>query len=76
MSFKEKAELEKLPLTLETLEKEQQKIYDDMADPKFYQSENSRVAGARDRLAELEKELEELYVRWEDLEMIRENQGV
>ncbi len=76
LSFKEKAELEKLPLILETLEKEQQKIYDDMADPKFYQSENSRVAGARDRLAELEKELEELYVRWEDLEMIRENQGV
>ncbi len=73
LSFKEKAELEKLPLTLETLEKEQQKIYDDMADPGFYQTGNSKVAAARLRLIEIEKELEISYSRWEELEEIREN---
>ena len=73
LSFKEKAELEKLPVTLENLEKEQQKIYDDMADPGFYQSENNRVAAVKKRLLEIEKELEKFYMRWEELEEIREN---
>ena len=73
LSFKEKAELEKLPAALENLEKEQQKLYDDMADPDFYQTENSQVAAAKERLSEIEKELEELYSRWEELEEIREN---
>jgi len=73
LSFKEKAELEKLPAALENLEKEQQKFYHDMADPSFYQTENSQVATAKKRLTEIEKELEELYSRWEELEEIREN---
>ena len=73
LNFKEKAELEELPLTLENLEKEQQKLYTDMADPDFYQTENNQVAAAKARLAEIEKELEELYCRWEELEEIREN---
>ncbi len=73
LSFKEQAELEKLPAVLETLEQEQRQIYADMADPEFYKSENRRVAAAKARLAELEKELEELYARWEELESIGEN---
>ncbi len=73
LSFKEKTELEKLPAALENLEKEQQKLYDDMADPGFYQTENSQVAAAKERLSEIEKELEELYSRWEELEEVREN---
>ncbi len=75
LSFKEQAEIEKLPLILENLEQEQQKIYDDMADPGFYQSADNQVAAAKKRLAEIEKELEGLYARWEELEEIRENRG-
>jgi len=75
LSFKERAELEELPAVLENLEQEQQKLYDDMADPGFYQTENSRVGAAKLRLAEIAEELEELYSRWEELEEVRDSSG-
>ena len=73
LSFKEKIELDELPLILEDLEKEQQKLYDDMADPGFYQTENNQVTATKKRLAEIGNDLEKLYGRWEELEVIREN---
>ncbi|MCK5679312.1 ATP-binding cassette domain-containing protein, partial [bacterium] len=75
LSFKEQAELEKLPAILENLEKEQQKLYADMADPSFYQTENNQVATAKNRLLVIDKELKEGYARWEELEGISESSG-
>ena len=74
LSFKENAELETLPAMLENLEKEQKQLYDAMADPAFYQGESSAVPKSKNRLSEIETELQELYARWEELEIIRENE--
>ncbi|NPA24317.1 MAG: ATP-binding cassette domain-containing protein, partial [Deltaproteobacteria bacterium] len=73
LSFKERNELQALPGRLEELEKEQQELYRKLADPAFYQTgDGGAVAAARERLAEIETELETAYARWEELEEIRE----
>jgi ATP-binding cassette subfamily F protein uup len=76
LSFKERAELETLPETMEFLEKEQKQLYDDMADPAFYQESGTAVAQAKNRLVEIENKLNKLYARWEELEMIQEEEVV
>ena len=75
LTFKEGAELGELPTVLELLEKEQKQLYDDMADPVFYQGDSNAVPQAKKRLSEVDSELKELYARWEILEMIREEEG-
>ncbi|MEA3348821.1 MAG: ATP-binding cassette domain-containing protein, partial [Pseudomonadota bacterium] len=75
LTFKERAELDELPAALELLEKEQKQLYDDMADPAFYQGDSNAVPQAKKRLVEIESELKKLYARWETLEMIREDEG-
>lgn len=72
LTFKEKQELEKLPLRLEELEKEQKQLYARLADPVFYQTSGSEVAAARSRLTALESELSQAYDRWAELEEISE----
>ena len=57
---------------IETLEQEQTELYEKMADESFYKDDGNDVAGAKARLAELEKLLEEAYGSWEKLETIRE----
>ncbi len=74
LTFKERAELDELPAVLELLEKEQKKLYDAMADPAFYQGDSNAVPQAKKRLSEIESELKELYARWEELEMIQEEE--
>lgn len=68
LSFKEQKELDVLPAAIEELEAEQQKLHADMADPDFYRSSGDKVAGVKERLEELEKELAKAYKRWEELE--------
>ncbi|MBN2808518.1 MAG: ATP-binding cassette domain-containing protein [Deltaproteobacteria bacterium] len=75
LTFKEKAELDSLPANLELLEKEQQQLYQDMADPAFYQGDAGAVPKAKNRLAEIDNELQKLYARWEELEMVQEDGG-
>jgi ATP-binding cassette subfamily F protein uup len=71
LSYKERRELEDLPERIEALESEQQRLYQDMADPKFYQEDSAReIVDARARLESLERELAEAYKRWEILEEI------
>ncbi len=72
LTFRERAELEALPSIMELLEKEQKQLYDDMADPVFYQGDGSAVPQAKNRLLEIDINLKELYARWEELEMIQE----
>ena len=70
LTFKENKELEALPLQLETLEAERDKLFEVLASPEFYQDEGGRVAETKTRLAELEKKIAESYERWEFLEAI------
>ncbi|MBW6509186.1 MAG: ATP-binding cassette domain-containing protein [Desulfuromonadales bacterium] len=73
LTFKEKKELEELPLTIETLEAEQAELHQRMADPTLYQQGGSAaVTATNQRLAELEATLEKAYGRWQELEQIPE----
>ena len=68
MSFKEERELEALPLRLEQLEAEKNRLFQSLADPGFYRNTGGEVAAAKARLTELEEELGAAYQRWVYLE--------
>ncbi len=74
LSFNEKKELENLPVTIENLETEQAQIIDDMSQPAFFQKDptGENAKQCRLRLEEIEKSLEECFVRWEELEAIEQ----
>jgi ATP-binding cassette subfamily F protein uup len=73
LSYNETKELERLPMEIETAEKEQARLYGTMSDPAFYQGDGAAVALAKARLAELELLLSAAYERWQELESIKEN---
>lgn len=69
LSFKEVRELAALPQAIEALEKEKAEIIAALSSPEFYAgSDPARVAAVNARLEALEKELDEAYKRWEELE--------
>ena len=70
LTFKERKELTELPRQIEELEREQAELHERMADPAFCREAGERVAEARTRLETIETELEEVYVRWEELEAV------
>jgi ATP-binding cassette subfamily F protein uup len=70
LGYKEQRELENLPQHIESLEAEQQKLYQMMANPEFYQNDSEEIAKAKARLESLEHELETAYQRWETLESL------
>ena len=70
LTYREKEALASLPDQIETLETEQARLFETLADPQFYQQEGQAVATARQRLAALEDELQTAYRRWEELEAI------
>ncbi|MCE5333603.1 MAG: ATP-binding cassette domain-containing protein [Desulfobacteraceae bacterium] len=68
-SYKEQRELESLPHTIERLEEEQSALYRTLSDPAFYQRpDGGEIAGTRERLKEIEDELEKAYERWDALD--------
>jgi len=71
LSYKERRELEGLPERIETLEGEQQDLHATLADPAFYRREGTEIAEAKARLEAVERELGEVYSRWEELESLR-----
>ncbi|WP_303720677.1 ATP-binding cassette domain-containing protein [Malonomonas rubra] len=73
LSFKEKRELEELPKRIDALETEQAELHETMADPNLYQQgDGAKIAGMQERLTVIEAELEQTYLRWEELEQIPE----
>jgi ABC transport system ATP-binding/permease protein len=71
LSFKEKRELEVLPETIDTLETEQASIHEQMADPEIYKTDNGAlISQMKERLEDVEIELETAYKRWEELDQI------
>jgi ATP-binding cassette subfamily F protein uup len=71
LSFKEERELEAIPELIATLEDELESLHATMADPEFYRTAGAEVAKLKDRLECIEKELDEVYERWEELEVIK-----
>ena len=76
LSFKETRELEALPQTIEALEKEKTEIIAALSSPEFYaKSDSAQVTATNARLEALEKELDEAYRRWEELDQLATKYG-
>ena len=68
LSYKETRELESLPERIESLEGEREKLVALMSTPEFYKSQSDDVAGVKARLEGLQKDIDDAYTRWEELE--------
>ena len=69
LGYREKQELERLPGTIEDLEREQSELHATMADPDVYRrGDGAEIARAKARVAEIEGQLETAYERWQELE--------
>ncbi len=67
LSFSEKKELDALPGLIEKKEARKHELYAIMADPAFYKKPGEEIATAKSELDGLERELDILFARWEDL---------
>ncbi|MDE0737457.1 MAG: ATP-binding cassette domain-containing protein, partial [Pirellulaceae bacterium] len=68
MSFKEKRELDQLPITIDRLETEIATLLDVMAQEDYYQQSRERLAVDKKRLADWQAELARATERWCELE--------
>ncbi|WP_226647257.1 ATP-binding cassette domain-containing protein [Microbulbifer variabilis] len=68
LSYKLQRELDSLPALIEQLEGEIGAIEAEMADPAFYQQEQTHVQNRLNLLAEKQAQLETAYDRWSELE--------
>ncbi len=71
LSFKEQRELESLPARIDQLETEQAALHVTMSAPSFYQQSKSDIAATSAKLEALERELADVFARWESLEAAR-----
>ena len=71
LSYKETRELETLPLKIEALEEEKQRLLETLNSPVLYVNRNANeINRANDRLKALEDELEKAYGCWGELESL------
>ncbi len=75
LSFKEERELEAIPDRISALEEELESLHGTLADPDFYRTAGTEVAKVKTRLECVEKELEDAYRRWEELETVKGEAG-
>jgi len=68
LSNKERAELEALPLRIETLEREQAELTAKLGDASFYKTGGAKFAEVKARLETVEREHAAAFARWEELE--------
>ena len=68
LSYREQRELDELPARIEALEAEQRALGATIADPGFYRQPAAAITAALDRTQAIERELLDLYTRWEVLD--------
>lgn len=68
LTYQEKRELERLPAEIETLEAEQRRLNEQLADPAVYRESGNQIARLRAQLEQLSSTLQSIYGRWEELE--------
>jgi ABC transport system ATP-binding/permease protein len=68
LSFKERRELDDLPVKIERLEAEQEQLSSSANSPDFYKEPASSIAAALARLSELKTLLHDAYARWDELD--------
>ena len=57
-----------MPGKIETLEQQQEALHVLMAAPGFYKQPENEISRAKNDLEKIETELEEIFLRWEELE--------
>lgn len=68
LSYNLQRELDQLPQTIDALEKQIEALTNDMADPSFYQQDQSVIADTGNQLKTRQEELDACFKRWEELE--------
>ncbi len=68
LSYKEQRDLDNLPQKIETIEAEQAELETIIAQPEFYQQDQSTITSQLAKLEEINQHLEGLYERWDELE--------
>ncbi|MDF1654775.1 MAG: ATP-binding cassette domain-containing protein [Coxiellaceae bacterium] len=68
LNFKQQQELQQLPATIEKLENTISELQQQLADPELYQSDAAKAKTLQQQLANNEKQLEQAYQRWQDLD--------
>lgn len=78
LSFKERKDLDEMPLLIEELEKEQGELYSMMTDPEYFKKSPGEMKQNEERSYKLKEELKKAYDRWEYLDQLNkeiENQS-
>ena len=68
LSYKDQRELDELPKQLESLEKRLDEVQSQLSNPDIYKESPDKVAALQQQLTDTEAELEEKFLRWEELE--------
>ncbi|MCW8924211.1 MAG: ATP-binding cassette domain-containing protein [Gammaproteobacteria bacterium] len=68
LSYRDQRDLDALPVKIEQLETEIERIHAQMADPEFFQQDKNEIVKTQALLKETEQALEACYQRWEELE--------
>jgi ATP-binding cassette subfamily F protein uup len=68
LSYKERREFDELPARIEALEAEQRALGATIADQDFYRQPAAAITAALERTQQIERELGELYSRWDELD--------
>jgi ATP-binding cassette subfamily F protein uup len=68
LSFKERREMDDLPVHIERMEAEQEQLRTTIASPEFYKEPPDVITRALARIDELKDSLHDAYARWDDLD--------
>ena len=74
LGYMEKRELKDLPQKIDTLESEQQGLYETLSDPLFYKKSKEEIRKVNTCLHEVEHDIETAYRRWVALESIADSE--
>ena len=67
-SYREQQELDRLPGRIDELEREQERLNAQVADPGFYKETAATIHQTLARLDSLQQELLDAYARWDELD--------
>ncbi|VAW92899.1 Bis-ABC ATPase Uup [hydrothermal vent metagenome] len=70
LSYKEQHELKEITAKIEKLEQRQRILQNKLNDPEFYEQDGTEIAKVQLDMKNLSKELDETFLRWEQLESI------
>jgi ATP-binding cassette subfamily F protein uup len=69
--FRQQKELDGLTMTIESLETEQENLYQAMGNSSLYKNDKSEILAKQKRLEAVKALLAESYTRWEELEQLK-----